>query len=50
MRERAFDILVRAYWRPVYYHLRVQWNATADNAKDLTQEFFAVLRWYSCSV
>ena len=40
VRERAFDTLIRAYWKPVYYRLRIQWNATADDAKDLTQEFF----------
>lgn len=40
VRERAFDTLIRAYWKPVYYRLRIQWNASTDDAKDLTQEFF----------
>lgn len=40
-RRRAFDTLVTAYWRPVYLHLRLRWNAGREDAEDLTQEFFS---------
>jgi len=40
-RARAFDILVRAYWKPVYKHVRVKWNRAEAEAQDLTQSFFA---------
>ncbi len=40
-RARSFDILVRAYWRPVYAHVRVRWSRSTDDARDLTQGFFA---------
>jgi RNA polymerase sigma factor (sigma-70 family) len=39
-RGRAYGALVEAYWRPVYKYLRVKWNAEAEDARDLTQEFF----------
>jgi DNA-directed RNA polymerase specialized sigma24 family protein len=40
VRERAFDALVSAYWRPVYIHLRGKWGRGREDAEDLTQEFF----------
>jgi RNA polymerase sigma factor (sigma-70 family) len=40
-RRRAFDALIRVYWRPVYLHLRLRWHRTREDAEDLTQEFFA---------
>lgn len=40
--ERAVGSLVAAYWRPVYFHLRFKWQATREDAEDLTQEFFSV--------
>jgi RNA polymerase sigma factor (sigma-70 family) len=40
-RQRAFDTLVAAYWRPVYKYLRLKWSATGEDAEDLTQGFFA---------
>jgi RNA polymerase sigma factor (sigma-70 family) len=40
-REVALDALGRLYWRPVYKYLRVRWSASAADAEDLTQEFFA---------
>jgi RNA polymerase sigma factor (sigma-70 family) len=40
-RARAFDILVRAYWRPVYTHVRLKWRRDAEDARDATQGFFA---------
>ncbi len=35
--ERLFSI----YWRPVYWHIRYQWHKSVEDAKDLTQEYFA---------
>lgn len=40
-RARAFEVLVRAYWKPVYKHLRVRWRRSSEQAADLTQGFFA---------
>jgi len=40
-RARSFEILVRAYWKPVYKHLRVRWRLASEHAEDLTQGFFA---------
>ncbi len=41
MRRRAFEVLIAAYWKPVYKHVRIKWRADNEAAKDLTQEFFA---------
>lgn len=40
-RARAFDALVRAYWRPVYTHVRLRWRRDIEDARDITQAFFA---------
>lgn len=40
-RARAFELLVRAYWRPVYKHVRLRHRRDATEAQDLTQGFFA---------
>lgn len=40
-RERAKDILVQAYWRPVYAYLRLRWKQSPEDAADLTQETLA---------
>lgn len=40
-RARAFELLVRAYWKPIYKHLRVRWRQSDEQAADLTQGFFA---------
>ncbi len=40
-RRQAFDVLVAAYWKPVYKYLRLKWQASDEDARDLTQEFFA---------
>jgi len=39
-RSRAFDLLVAAYWMPVYKYIRIKWNKSSEDAKDLTQGFF----------
>lgn len=41
-RERAFTSIVSAYWKPAYKYIRVEWNRSNEDAKDLTQAFFAV--------
>ncbi len=41
VRARAAEALARAYWRPVYCHLRLRWGASPEDAEDLTQEFLA---------
>jgi len=33
--------LCQAYWRPVYAYVRRSWGKSVDDAKDLTQGFFA---------
>lgn len=40
-RRAAFERIVQAYWKPVYVYLRLRWRAPAEEAKDLTQGFFA---------
>jgi DNA-directed RNA polymerase specialized sigma24 family protein len=40
-RERGLAVLLEAYWRPVYKYLRLRYRETNEDAKDLTQGFFA---------
>lgn len=40
-RRAAFGDLVEGYWKPVYKHLRVTWRLDSEEARDLTQAFFA---------
>jgi DNA-directed RNA polymerase specialized sigma24 family protein len=40
-RSRGLDILASAYWTPVYKYIRIKWNKPSDDAKELTQGFFA---------
>lgn len=40
-REHAMEQVARWYWPPVYSYLRLHWRVEADDARDLTQEFFA---------
>ena len=40
-RNDAFDVLVRAYWQPVYAYLRLRWRLEPDDAQDATQSFLA---------
>ena len=39
-RSRAFEVLVAAYWMPVYKYIRIKWGKPSEDAKDLTQGFF----------
>ena len=40
-RRRGQGSIVAAYWKPIYKYLRVRWRRSNEEAKDLTQEFFA---------
>lgn len=40
-RDRAVEAIVAAYWKPIYKYIRLQWNASNEEAKDLTQGFLA---------
>ncbi|HEY1250736.1 MAG TPA: sigma factor [Thermoanaerobaculia bacterium] len=40
-RERGLAILVETYWKPAYKYLRLRFGASNEDAKDLTQGFFA---------
>lgn len=39
-RTRAFEALIAAYWMPAYKYIRLKWNKSTEDAKDLTQGFF----------
>jgi RNA polymerase sigma factor (sigma-70 family) len=41
VRLRAFDTILASYWKPVYKYVRLKWQAGNEDAKDLTQGFFA---------
>lgn len=41
-RERAYDLVTSLYWKPLYKYLRLKWNKSNEEAKDLTQGFFAI--------
>jgi RNA polymerase sigma factor (sigma-70 family) len=41
--RRVLDTLIAAYWKPVYKYIRLRWGKDNEQAKDLTQEFFARL-------
>jgi RNA polymerase sigma-70 factor (ECF subfamily) len=35
--------LLQQYWKPVYAYIRTRWGKSNEDAKDLTQDFFAML-------
>ncbi len=41
VRQRAFDTILASYWKPAYKYIRLKWQANNEDAKDLTQGFFA---------
>ena len=41
VRQRAFETILASYWKPVYKYVRFKWHANNEDAKDLTQGFFA---------
>jgi RNA polymerase sigma factor (sigma-70 family) len=42
-RQHAFDAILESYWKPVYKYVRIKWRVNNEDAKDLTQGFFAVV-------
>lgn len=40
-RERSWETLVAAYWRPAYKHVRLKWKKQPAAAEDTVQSFFA---------
>jgi RNA polymerase sigma factor (sigma-70 family) len=40
-RRPGQEALVAAYWKPVYRYIRIRWRCSNEDAKDLTQGFFA---------
>jgi RNA polymerase sigma factor (sigma-70 family) len=40
VRQRAFAAIVESYWKPAYKYIRIKWQASNEDAKDLTQGFF----------
>jgi RNA polymerase sigma factor (sigma-70 family) len=42
-RSRALGAIVEAYWKPIYKYLRIRWNKSNEDAKDVTQEFLTQL-------
>lgn len=41
IRARSLEILAQGYWAPIYKHVRLKWRASATEAEELTQGFFA---------
>ena len=39
--RESLDRLLKAYWKPVFAYIRSAWKAPVEEAKDLTQSFFA---------
>jgi RNA polymerase sigma-70 factor (ECF subfamily) len=42
-RRAALESLAARYWKPVYLYIRMAWSKPNEDAKDLTQAFFAWL-------
>ena len=42
-RSRALEAIAAAYWKPIYKYVRIRWGKSNEDAKDLTQDFFAKL-------
>lgn len=40
IRRQALEVVITAYWKPVYKHIRLRWQKSADDASDLTQGYF----------
>lgn len=41
VRQQAFTTILESYWKPCYKYIRIKWQASNEDAKDLTQGFFA---------
>jgi RNA polymerase sigma-70 factor (ECF subfamily) len=42
-RRTSLESLLKKYWKPVYRFVRARWRKSNEDAKDLTQGFFALL-------
>ena len=42
-RALDYNAIAAAYWKPVYCYIRARWSKSNEDAKDLTQAFFAFL-------
>ncbi len=40
LRERSFERLLQAYYKPAYKHLRLKWRKSPEETEDLAQGFF----------
>jgi RNA polymerase sigma factor (sigma-70 family) len=40
LRSRAMDLVISAYWKPVYKYLRLKYRQNPEDSEDLTQGFF----------
>jgi RNA polymerase sigma factor (sigma-70 family) len=40
-RTRALAEILESYWKPIYKYLRIRWQISNEDAKDLTQGFLA---------
>ncbi len=43
VRRDALERLAEAYWKPAYKYIRLRWRRSAEDAEDLTQDFFSQL-------
>jgi RNA polymerase sigma factor (sigma-70 family) len=43
LRREALETVIESYWKPVYKYVRIHWRKSNEEAKDLTQGFFASL-------
>jgi DNA-directed RNA polymerase specialized sigma24 family protein len=41
LRFQATESMAAVYWKPIYKYIRLKWNKSSEDAKDLTQGFFA---------
>jgi RNA polymerase sigma factor (sigma-70 family) len=41
LRSDALDQVAALYWKPIYKYIRLKWSKSSEEAKDLTQSFFA---------
>jgi DNA-directed RNA polymerase specialized sigma24 family protein len=41
--REALSSIAVLYWKPAYKHIRIKWRRSNEEAKDLTQGFFAAL-------
>ena len=41
-RQISHSVIVSSYWKPVYRYIRIRFGKSNEDAKDLTQSFFAL--------